>query len=115
MFRAFLTLAALFVATNSIASVSFQIKSELSLGGETLGSPIMAVEPGKPAKASVGDTYELTFIATPQESGATLISTDIVVDGTNNSPSLLLDLDQPASVSIGELKLDLTVSRYSPK
>lgn len=111
MFRTFLALAGMFIATNALASGKFLIKSELSWGGETLGSPAMAVESGKPAQVSVGDEYELTFLATQQGSGAVLVATEISVAGRRNAPSLLVNLDQPASVSIGEMKLDLVVSR----
>ena len=115
MVRVLLFLTALLVAVGSHASDTFLIESELTHGGELLGSPAIAVDASIPATISVTDSYELIFVATPQKSGAILVATDITIAGRNDSPSILVHLDELASISIGDMTLDLTVSRFTPK
>ena len=79
MVRVPLFLATLLATIGSHASDTFLIKSELTHGGELLGSPAIAVDASVPATISVGDSYKLTFLTTPQESGTILIATDITV------------------------------------
>ena len=92
----------------------FEIRCEVSDGDRALGSPTVLVRSGLEATVSVSGTYTLSVIAEPSGPDQVKLSADIEVNGESHSPTMLLDLDNEATLQMGDIGFAVTVSRHAP-
>ena len=105
-------LSVLVASGHAVAGDSFLIKSKLLQGGNVLGTPAVAVASGKTGKVSATGAYDLSFEAEPRGEDAVYLSTRIDIAGETSSPSMLLNLDEESSISIGDTTMRIIVSRF---
>jgi len=102
-------------AASSIAAAaaSYEVSATLSHSGRSFASPSATVLADKPATIQVSgkDGYKLTLIVT--DIAADEIKVVASVDSSHGSmaPTVVVRPDQPATVSVGDLGLKLTVRR----
>jgi hypothetical protein len=96
------------------AEDAYFIQCTILDGNRVVGSPAVVAEPGKQVTVSVTDTYDLALTAEKRDSGRVSLSTDIMIAGETHSPELLLELDRPAEIRIGDTALRVTVSKFFP-
>lgn len=93
---------------------SYLIQCTILDGTRVVGSPSVVAESGKQVTISVTDTYDLALTAEEQDGSRVALSADIAIAGEVHSPALLVELDQPAEVRIGDTTLKVHVSRFAP-
>jgi len=92
---------------------SYAVSAKLTHAGQSFAEPSAIVLAGKPASIEVSgpDGYKLTL--TVSDIAAREIQVVANLDSSHGSmaPTVIVRPGQPASVSIGDLGLELTVSR----
>ena len=92
---------------------SYAVSAKLMQAGQTFAVPSAVVLANKPASIEVTgpDGYKLTLTIT--ELAPDKIQVAAYVDSSHGSmaPTVVVRPDKPASVSVGDLGLELTVSR----
>lgn len=115
MKQTFGLIAALLVAGSAVAEQdAYLIQCTILDGDRVLGSPAVIAESGKRVTVSVTDTYDLALMAEVQDKGRVSFSVDITIAGETHSPALLVDLNRPAEIQIGNATLRVRVSKFVP-
>jgi hypothetical protein len=91
---------------------AYSIQCTILDGERVMGSPAVVAEPGKQVRVFVTDTYDLALTAEDQDDARIALSAAITIDGATHSPALLLELDRPAEIQIGDITFRVIVSRY---
>jgi hypothetical protein len=102
-------------AASSFASPpgSYEVSAKLSHAGKTFGAPSATVQADKPADIEVSgaDGYKLTLTITDLAPDEIQVTANLDSSHGSMAPTVVVRPGQLASVSIGDLGLDLTVSR----
>ena len=105
--------AALLISSLVVAEEdAYLIQCTISDGERVISSPAVVAEPGKQVTVSVTDTYDLALMAEDLDDARIALSADITTDGETHSPALLVELDRPAEIEIGDTTLRVVVSGY---
>jgi hypothetical protein len=97
----------------ALASDSYKVSSTLSHSGEAFASPTAIVRADQEASIVVsGDNgYEFTFTVTDLAPDQIKVAAKVTSDHGSMDPTVVVRPDTPATVSVGELQLEITVSR----
>ncbi len=87
----------------------FVIESEITIGNEIIGTPVMSVTSGNEASISVRDSYDLALMAVAHENSEILVSTELTVQGETVSSSALVKAGQPFGIHVGDIKLSMII------
>ncbi|MBA6413390.1 hypothetical protein H2508_09735 [Parahaliea sp. F7430] len=93
------------------ADEAFLIDSKIFDEGNLISSPAMAVIANSEASISEGEKYMLKLTLSPVDEHTAQVNANLVVDGKQFTPSLLLEYDEEASISSGGTTLLMTVRR----
>ena len=88
---------------------TFVIESEITVGDELIGSPVISVASGKEAKVSVQDSYDLALTAITHENDDILVSAELTVQGETVSPRVLVKAGQPFGMGVGDTKVSMII------
>lgn len=107
------TLSALAFSAVASASDSYKVSATLSHAGETFASPTAIVRANEEARIEVsGDNgYELTFTVTDLAPDQIQVAANVTSEHGLMDPTVVVRPDTPATVSVGDLRLEITVSR----
>jgi hypothetical protein len=91
-------------------SASYRISAHLSHTGSEFASPVIVVREGVPAAVEVTgkDGYRFTVTVTPADSGSVKVTTDLRTAYGVISPAMVVQLGQPASLSVSDIQMSLT-------
>ena len=115
--KAVLTLATFSVlavsAVAAAASDSYKVSAIISHAGEAFASPITVVRADSESKVAVsGDNgYELTLTVTDLAPDQIQVAANVISEHGSMDPIIVVRPDAPATVSVGDLSLEITVSR----
>lgn len=106
-------LSALAFSAVASASDSYKVSATLSHAGESFASPTAIVRAGEEATIVVsGDSgYELTFTVTDLAPDQIQVAANVTSEHGSMDPTVVVRPDTPATVSVGDLRLEITVSR----
>jgi len=92
---------------------SYKVSATLSHSGTPFAAPSAVVLPGQPASIEVSGADGYKIMLTVTDIAADRIQVVAQVNSAYGSmdPTLVVHPNQPASVSVGDLKLELSVSR----
>ena len=107
------TLSALAFSNFASASDSYTVSATLSHAGESFASPTAIVRANEEARVAVsGDNgYELTFTVTDLAPDQLQVVATVTSEHGSMDPTVIVRPDTPATVSVGHLSLEITVSR----
>lgn len=113
---AIFTLATLIAVASSAAaseSASYKVSATISHAGATFASPTAIVRASEEARISEsGDNgYELTFTVSDLAPDQIKVAASVTSEHGSMDPTVIVRPDTPATVSVGELRLEITVSR----
>ncbi len=100
------------LATDACAAISrrsFVVRTELSVNGQALAKPTLVVYEGEQGKIVIDGTLSFALTVNHQTDDSALVATDISLSGERIAPSLLVNLGEPASVTIDKTTLSLIV------
>jgi hypothetical protein len=106
-------LVALAFSTSASAADTYKVSVTLSHAGETFASPAFVVHANKEAKVAVsGDGgYELKFTVTDLAQDKIQVAANVISEYGSMDPIMIVHPDTAAAVSVGDLRLEITVSR----
>ncbi|MGY0613483.1 hypothetical protein [Luteimonas sp. A501] len=92
---------------------TYEVSATLSHSGVPFASPALRVEPGVPASVEVvgPDGYTLSLTITEGDEGSVKVSTKLDSSHGSMDPTIIVRPGEPATVSVGDLGLDLTIHR----
>lgn len=107
------SLSALAFPATAAASDSYEVAATLSHSGEVFASPVAVVRADEEARIAVpGDNgYELVFTVADLAPDQIRVAAHLTSEHGAMDPTLAVRPDIPATVSVGELRLEITVSR----
>ena len=109
------TIALCLLANLSLANPpgSYAVSARLTHAGQAFAAPSAVVLANKPASIEVTgpDGYKLTLTVTDLAPDKIQIAAHLDSSHGSIAPTVVVRPDKPASVSIGDLGLELTVSR----
>ncbi len=113
MVSALFALSLVTVSFNTCAAEKYNVFASLSHKDKSFASPVLIVTDGIPSNIEVSgpNGYKLSLTLTGIADGKLKIAT--VLDSSHGSmaPVLVVQSGKPVSVSVGDLKLSLTVNR----
>jgi hypothetical protein len=106
----FIALGLLASSVSDATAAAYRISAHLSHKGHQFAAPVIVVREGVPAAVEVAgdDGYRLTVTVTPATSGTVKVATDLHTAYGAISPAMVVQLGQPASLTIGEIQMSLT-------
>lgn len=108
------TLGFLFLSGSLMAQQeTFVIESEIAIGNEIIGTPVMSVTSGNEARISVRDSYDLTLTAIAHENSEILVSSELTVQGETVSSSALVEAGQPFGMRVGDITISMIIRSSS--
>ena len=92
---------------------SYEVSAKLTQGGQTFAAPSAVVLANKPASIEVigPNGYKLTLTVTALAPEQLQVAAQLDSAYGSMAPTVVVRPDKPASVSLGDLGLELTVSR----
>ncbi|MEM8501395.1 MAG: hypothetical protein AAF542_25525 [Pseudomonadota bacterium] len=111
MKRTLLTVFLTLISSSVLASPGFLVSAEIKHKNETIGSPALRIAANSTASVKVSGSYDLKINLKVNDENSVLISTDITVGEESHSPSMLVALDQDASITVGDMTLSLVVAK----
>ena len=108
-------LACLVFAFPSLAAAadSYRVSATVSHSGKWVAAPSAVVLADKPASIEVpgDDGYTLAFTVTDLEADKIQIAVNLESAHGSMAPTMVIHPDKPATVSVGDLSLEVTVGR----
>lgn len=108
-----LAVALTLISLSASASPVFLVTTEIKHKNETVGSPALRIAANSTASVTVSGSYDLKVNLKPNDENSVLLSTEIAVGGESHSPSMLVALDQDASITIGDTTLSFTITKHT--
>ena len=108
-----LVLSAFLVPASAPAAETYKVSATLSHAGKRFAAPSAVVADGQPASIEVSGTGGYRITLTVTDVAVDKIRVVAQVDSAHGSmhPTLVVHPNQPATVSVGDLELELSVSR----
>ena len=112
-FIAVLAFSAFAASSFAIPPGLYEVSAKLSHAGKSFATPSATVRAGQPANIEVSgpDGYKLTFTVTDLAPDKIQVAASLDSSHGSMAPTVVVRPGQPASVSVGNLGLELTVSR----
>ncbi len=109
--------AALGLITGSLSVAStatYTISAHLAHEGHPFAAPVIVVREGEPTTVEVTGNggYRLTVTVTPVTPGSVRVDTDLRTAYGATSPAMVVQIGQPASVSVGDIQMTLTAEAH---
>lgn len=108
--------AASLVPVSSLAADTFKVSTAVYQNGQLLHQPEVIVEANKKASVTIGDgfNYELTLIPASNNASSQQVQLDTAIrlNGSQMSPSLIMEYGKQASIEVGNTQLTVLVSEY---
>ena len=106
-------LSALSVPVAAAASGSYRVSATLAHAGEAFAAPVAVVRADEEARVEVSGENGYSFAFTVTDLAADRIQVAAALDSGHGSmdPTVVVRPDTPATVSVGDLSLEITVSR----
>ncbi len=92
-----------------IARRTFVVRSRLTVDGEELANPTLVVYEGEQATVVIDGALSVSLIVDHRSNRSAFVTTDIRRAGARLEPSLLVNLGEPASVTIDDTNISLIV------
>lgn len=93
------------------ASDNFVVSTKIYNSEHLVSSPTLTVSPKEEALISVDNLYSFALKLTPEGESTVNLSTKLEVGGESISPSLVVELDQEAKISVGNTALSVIVKK----
>ena len=108
-----LAVALTLISFSVLANPVFLVTTEIKHKNETLGSPALRVAANSTASVKVSGSYDLKVNLQPNHQNSVFMSTEITVGGDSHSPSMLVQLDQDASITIGDTTISFVIAKHT--
>ncbi|WP_411360911.1 hypothetical protein [Pseudidiomarina sp. YC-516-91] len=105
-------MTALITVAAAAAENSYTVHATLLSNGKVVGEPVLQVRDAEPASIEVSgvEGYSLALTVTAENTpGRYRLVSEVSTAGSNMSPTLVVEANQPAEVSIGQLTMRVTV------
>jgi len=100
--------------TGSVAAKDIYLVSANIHNNDTLlGSPKLGVEPAKQAIVSVSNAYDFTVVVHEKSESTVIISINLQLKGEEHNPVMEVALGKEASITTGDTKLSVLVTKSS--
>ena len=106
-------LSALSIPVAAAASGTYRVSATLAHAGEAFAAPVAVVRADGEARVEVSGENGYSVAFTVRDLAADRIQVDVALDYGHGSiaPTVVVQPDTPATVSVGDLSLEITVSR----
>lgn len=106
-----ITVCFMLFSGQAFSESNFSINVEILNGDESIGSPMLIVEPGVKAVAAVEGIYKMSLLASPLHESKTFLETNMEIGHESWNLSMIIKLGEKAKVTVGDKNLIFLVDK----
>ena len=106
-----LVIVSIMISGALFAQDTYTVDFTILNNSELIGVPSIIVKPDTETSVSVSNRYKVSLKIEEREDETVYIPLKLNINGKDYAPSLIVKLDNEASIKVGEMKLSVFISK----